>query len=71
MHDDPDDVGYEWKRWRKKTEIRKQPLNCIKKKNKEKDATISLKEWIMEWNMDRWKTYRTMHVKVDIPWSCV
>lgn len=29
MHDDPDDVGYEWKRWRKKPEIRKQPLNCI------------------------------------------
>lgn len=31
MHDGPDDVGNEWK-GRKKTEIRKQPLNCIKKK---------------------------------------
>lgn len=32
MHDGPDDVGNEWKRRKKKTEIRKQPLNCIKKK---------------------------------------
>lgn len=40
MHDGPDDVGNEWKRRKKKTEIRKQPLNCIKKNKIKKNPEL-------------------------------